>query len=161
MQWVKLSVALFLLLASAACATTKNTNKSYKPGAGYEMCADELSIGVKNVVYFDYNSSAINNDSKLIVETQAEFLIKSNARNIVVAGYCDERGTREYNMSLGTKRAEALKDALVAQGVDASKIKVVSYGKDQPNPAYQRKMPEEEGYQDYLKHNRRSVLIIE
>ncbi|MBF0629230.1 MAG: peptidoglycan-associated lipoprotein Pal [Magnetococcales bacterium] len=80
-------------------------------------------------VYFDLNSSIIDAQASNVLAQNARWLGK---RNVTVEGHCDERGTREYNLALGQKRADAAKQYLVSQGVDASRIKTVSYGKERP-----------------------------
>jgi peptidoglycan-associated lipoprotein len=163
MQFLKFSVACVLLMMGAACAPHKRSmSTSTDSMSSYPVVAsEELAVGVKNTVYFDYNSSKLSDEYKLVAESQAEWIKTNNIHSVVIAGYCDERGTVEYNLALGARRAEALKNALVANGVDKKKITVVSYGKDQPNPNYARKMPNEDGYQDYLSYNRRAVVTVE
>lgn len=162
MNLVKLLVTLSLVVSLAACSSNRAVRSSSVTDIGsFERVSEELASGVQSTVYFDYNSSKITDQYKLIAEAQAEWLIKNNIKSIVIAGYCDERGTREYNMALGARRADALKSALVTYGVDKKKIKVVSYGKDQPNPRCERKMQDEDGYQSYLECNRRAVVTVE
>ncbi|MBF0271679.1 MAG: peptidoglycan-associated lipoprotein Pal [Magnetococcales bacterium] len=80
-------------------------------------------------VHFDLNSSIIDARASDILAQNARWLGK---RNVTVEGHCDERGTREYNLALGQKRADAAKQYLISQGVDGSRIKTVSYGKERP-----------------------------
>ncbi len=93
--------------------------------------AEEL-ISLGDTVYFDYDSSALSAESKSTLSAQAAFLAANPALTIMVEGHCDERGTREYNLALGDRRATAARDYLVAQGVDAARIKTISYGKERP-----------------------------
>lgn len=87
---------------------------------------------VNAVVYFEFNSSDVNAEAKTFLKEQAEWL-KANPRAlIVVEGRCDERGTREYNLALGERRANAARSYLVAQGVASDRIKTISYGKERP-----------------------------
>lgn len=80
-------------------------------------------------VFFDLNSSIIDARASDVLAQNARWLGK---RNVTVEGHCDERGTREYNLALGQKRADAAKQYLISQGVDGSRIKTVSYGKERP-----------------------------
>jgi peptidoglycan-associated lipoprotein len=89
----------------------------------------------KNVgdrVFFDYDSSAINDEAKQTLEMQAAWLKKNPTVGLSVEGHCDERGTREYNIALGERRATAAKKLLVSLGVAANRITTISYGKERP-----------------------------
>ena len=83
-------------------------------------------------VFFAFDSSAISADSAEILNTQVKWLKKHHNVNVVVQGYCDERGTREYNLALGERRANAVKQYLVSHGVAADRISTISYGKERP-----------------------------
>jgi len=82
-------------------------------------------------VFFDFDKYNIRPDAKEGLQAQAE-LLKTNDQRVLLAGHCDERGTREYNLALGMRRANAAKQVLVANGVAANRIDTVSYGKDRP-----------------------------
>jgi len=89
-------------------------------------------MGVLKTVYFDYDRSAVRDDQRTVLVANAEWL-KANSRYVVeIGGHCDERGTTEYNLALGDRRANAIKDYLVGLGVDASRLEVVSYGEERP-----------------------------
>lgn len=83
------------------------------------------------IVYFDFDKSNIRPEFSAAIKANAQRLISTKA-TLVVEGHCDERGTTEYNLALGQKRAEALRQALVAEGVPAAQLKTISYGKEQP-----------------------------
>lgn len=83
-------------------------------------------------IFFAFDSSAISPDSAEILDTQVKWLKKHQNVNVVVQGYCDERGTREYNLALGERRANAAKQYLVSQGIAADRISTISYGKERP-----------------------------
>ena len=83
-------------------------------------------------VFFAFDSSAISPDSAEILDTQVKWLKKHENVNVIVQGYCDERGTREYNLALGERRANAVKQYLVSHGISASRISTISYGKERP-----------------------------
>ncbi len=83
-------------------------------------------------IFFNYDNAEINSDEKSVLSGDAEFLAKYNALKIVIEGHCDERGSEDYNMSLGESRAEQVKAALVQGGIGPERIKIISYGKEQP-----------------------------
>jgi peptidoglycan-associated lipoprotein len=83
-------------------------------------------------IFFDYDTYDIRSDAQATLAKDADFLAKNSNIKIVIGGYCDERGSDEYNLALGQNRADAAKNALVTAGVAASRIRVVSYGKEKP-----------------------------
>ena len=93
------------------------------------MCNDTDFFN--DTVYFDFDSSVLTAETVNTLNGQVEFL-KENEEQIVVAGHADERGTREYNIGLGERRANAVATYLETQGIEEERISVVSYGKDKP-----------------------------
>ena len=85
-----------------------------------------------DVVYFKLNSSSLDAQAKADLKAQAEWLKKNPKALIVVEGRCDERGTREYNLALGERRADMAANYLMANGVSSDRIRTISYGKDKP-----------------------------
>ena len=83
-------------------------------------------------IFFDFDKATIREDQKAAVAADAARLKASPTTKVLVEGHCDERGTAEYNLALGERRAKAMRDALVASGIDASRIRTVSYGKERP-----------------------------
>ena len=94
--------------------------------------ARDFMENAEDRVFFAFDSSAISADSAEILNTQVKWLKKHENVNVVVQGYCDERGTREYNLALGERRANAVKQYLASQGVAADRISTISYGKERP-----------------------------
>jgi peptidoglycan-associated lipoprotein len=92
---------------------------------------DLFAQSVKDV-YFDYDKADVRGDQQAAVQADAQFLGQHSNMNIIVEGHCDERGSTEYNLALGDQRASAVKSALTAAGVSASRIKTISYGKEKP-----------------------------
>lgn len=90
-----------------------------------------FSRNVKDV-FFDYDDSKISGDNQSVVSTDASFFSQHSGMKVLVEGHCDSRGSAEYNLALGESRAEAVKSALVGQGVSADRIKTVSFGKEKP-----------------------------
>jgi peptidoglycan-associated lipoprotein len=93
--------------------------------------ADLFARNVKDVL-FDYDKANIRTDEAPVAQADASFLVQHPAIKVSVEGHCDDRGSEEYNLALGTSRAETLKKSLLEQGVSAERIKTVSYGKERP-----------------------------
>jgi peptidoglycan-associated lipoprotein len=83
-------------------------------------------------VYFDYDADAVRPDQQAAVQGDAQFLNQHSNVQFTIEGHCDERGSTEYNLALGDRRANAVKNALVQGGVNTSRIKTISYGKEKP-----------------------------
>jgi peptidoglycan-associated lipoprotein len=94
--------------------------------------AEVKEIEVQDRIFFAYDAYDVSDDSKKILDTQVAWLKSDPTIKITVEGHCDERGTREYNIALGERRANAVKTYLTANGIDGSRIKTVSYGKERP-----------------------------
>lgn len=86
----------------------------------------------KRSIYFDYDSNVIEPEQRPVVETHGKFLARKSAVKITVQGNTDERGSREYNLALGQRRAEAVKQGLAAYGVTADQVETVSFGAEKP-----------------------------
>jgi peptidoglycan-associated lipoprotein len=92
---------------------------------------EEFKANVQDI-YFDYDAYDVRTDAQTILSKDAAYLSSHPNVRVVIGGYCDERGSNEYNLGLGQNRADAAKNALVAAGVAASRIRVISYGKEKP-----------------------------
>lgn len=92
----------------------------------------DLAVNIGDRAFFDYNSSVLNAEGKATLERQANWLKQYSNVNVTVEGHCDERGTREYNLALGERRAAAARNYLVGLGVAQSRISTISYGKERP-----------------------------
>lgn len=91
----------------------------------------------KRVVHFDYDSSELSNDDYQTLQAHAQFLMANANSKVALTGHTDERGTREYNMALGERRAKAVESFLITNGVNAGQLEAVSYGKEMPvNPGH-------------------------
>jgi peptidoglycan-associated lipoprotein len=93
---------------------------------------DPNNLLSKLTVYFDFDSSVINDDAMAVVKAHAQYLVSNGAAMMTVEGHCDERGTREYNIALGERRADAVRRVLIANGVSSNQLSVVSYGEERP-----------------------------
>lgn len=91
-----------------------------------------LPASVSRVVYFDYDSFAIKPEFQTLLDTHARFIRADRSKRIAIEGHTDERGGREYNLALGQKRAEAVRNALVLLGVPDAQMEAVSFGKEKP-----------------------------
>jgi peptidoglycan-associated lipoprotein len=103
------------------------TQSSIVPGS-----AEDLRVNVGDTVHFDYNKYAILDVDKATLQRQATWLAKYPSVRVTIEGDCDERGTREYNLALGARRANAVKEYLVSLGLAASRVETISYGKEHP-----------------------------
>jgi peptidoglycan-associated lipoprotein len=100
-------------------------------GAGAEA-GGMLAPGVPDRVLFDTNKSQLTPQDRSILDAQAAWLARNRTVTVLVAGNTDERGTEEYNLALGQRRANAARDYLVSKGIPGSRIRTISYGKDRP-----------------------------
>ena len=122
---------------AAASASSNTSSSSSSSGSGSASAdampsPDELLAKVGSTVYFDYDQSTLTSEAQATLDRQAAFLKENPSVRIVIEGHCDERGTREYNLALGDRRASAARDYLVAKGVNASRLTTISYGKERP-----------------------------
>jgi peptidoglycan-associated lipoprotein len=142
---MKLTTKILAMLSAvallAACETAPNSNGGANGAGGANgMGANgpmgsgngELAPGVSDRVFFDYDSSVIRSDGQDVLQKQADWLKSHSSTSVTVEGHCDERGTREYNLALGERRANAAKNYLVSLGVEKSRIQTTSYGKERP-----------------------------
>ena len=131
-------IALFAsILMVAGCETLGGGSSSDSPSYEYgDSKQANLQAYLQNEigdrVYFETDKHNINSASAYVLETQANWLKSTPGFQILVEGHCDERGTREYNLALGEKRATAVRDYLVIEGISPDRIRVISYGKEKP-----------------------------
>lgn len=101
-------------------------------GSALPGSPEDLVENVGDRVFFGYDSFSLTSEARSVLERQAEWLSQYSTLSITIEGHADERGTREYNLALGERRANAVRSYLVALGVNASRVSVVSYGKERP-----------------------------
>ncbi len=106
---------------------TSPTSSTIVPGS-----AEDLRVNVGDTVHFAYNEYNIEDNDKATLQRQATWLQKYPSVRVTVEGDCDERGTREYNLALGARRANAVKEYLVSLGVSSGRVETISYGKEHP-----------------------------
>jgi peptidoglycan-associated lipoprotein len=119
-------------LALGACSTAKKSAGSSGDVYTGNATVEYLASGVKDRVFFATNSSALTTASRDTLRKQANYLRKNKSLNVVLEGHADERGTREYNLALGEKRANSAKDYLMTYGISGKRVSVISYGKEKP-----------------------------
>ncbi len=123
----------FASIALSACATA--TKKSGKIASDVYTGSDTveyLASGVKDRVFFATNKSTLTTASRDTLRKQAAWMRKKKDLTFTIEGHADERGTREYNLALGERRANAAKDYLMTYGISGSRMSVISYGKERP-----------------------------
>lgn len=94
--------------------------------------ARDFMANAEDRVFFAFDSSAVSDNAAEVLDGQAKWLKDHKKVNVIVQGYCDDRGTREYNLALGERRANAIKQYLISQGVAADRVSTISYGKERP-----------------------------
>ena len=129
-------LALVAGLALAGCASKKVPNNAADLGLGANSAtpgsSQDFTLNVGDRIFFDTDSSAIRADAQQTLTRQAQWLNQYGNYAITIEGHADERGTREYNIALGARRAAATRDFLVARGVPAPRLRTISYGKERP-----------------------------
>ena len=126
---------VFATLILSACSTAKKTADIDGDVYTGKETVEYLASGVPDRVFFATNKSSLTTASRATLRKQATFLRKNKNLNVTIEGHADERGTREYNLALGERRANAARDYLMTYGISGKRISVISYGKEKPvNP---------------------------
>ena len=126
-----LLVTLATLILSACSTAKKSGNIDGDVYTGKET-VEYLASGVPDRVFFATNKSSLTTASRATLRKQANYLRKNKNLSVTIEGHADERGTREYNLALGERRANAAKDYLMTYGISSDRISVLSYGKERP-----------------------------
>jgi peptidoglycan-associated lipoprotein len=134
MSMIKALSALAAMFLIAACSNNDTQTASAASTTVTPGSVGDFRQNVGDRVFFDTDSSNVREDGRQTLNRQAEWLKKYGNYQITIEGHCDERGTREYNLALGERRANAARQYLIAQGIPASRLKTVSYGKERPDP---------------------------
>jgi peptidoglycan-associated lipoprotein len=145
-----LSIAAALLLVAACATESTDEGKTAGAGGSKSNAASSSSAGsvstvsaptagsaeefitIGDRVYFDFDKAEVRTSDAATLNDQAAWLKKYPNITIVVEGHCDERGTREYNLALGERRANAVKEYLMSRGISANRVQTISYGKERP-----------------------------
>lgn len=153
-----LSLFAAVLLVAACQQSQPTTGTNAGAGTGTTSSAtgggapQQQMVAAGNTIYFAFDRSDITAESRQVLLRQAALLNQNPSWTVTIEGHCDERGTVEYNLGLGERRANATKQALIALGVAAGRVNIISYGKERPvDPAHNE--------QAWAK-NRRAVTVV-
>ena len=128
-------LVVFATLILSACSTAKKSGNIDGDVYTGKETVKYLASGVPDRIFFATNKSSLTTASRATLRKQANYLRKNKSLNVTIEGHADERGTREYNLALGERRANAAKDYLMTYGISGKRISVISYGKEKPvNP---------------------------
>ena len=117
--------------AAASSSSTAVTEAATEAPSARTIAENQLA-SVGNTVLFGFDSASLTDAAQATLNRQAAFMQASPTLRVVIGGHADERGTREYNLALGERRAAATRDYLVAKGVNAARVRIISYGKERP-----------------------------
>lgn len=173
-MFYKFFISIFIVFFVAACAT-KPKDSADSSGSGSTSSSSDVSseegtitetdgsgivsgsqedliVNVGDRVFFGYDSSDLDSDALELLQDQVAWLKQNSDVSVTIEGHCDERGTREYNLALGEKRAQAVKNYLIGLGINPDRVSTISYGKERPAVV---------GSNDGAwSQNRRSVTIV-
>jgi peptidoglycan-associated lipoprotein len=130
LRGAKFAAAVLATLAIAGCA--KQTDQSALASAAIPGSQQDFVVNVGDRVFFDTDSSELSNQARATLDKQAQWLGNYNRYAFTIEGHADERGTREYNIALGARRAETVREYLVSRGVSGQRMRTISYGKERP-----------------------------
>ena len=152
-MFYKFFISIFMVLFVAACATTPkdsaDSSGSGSSSSGSDVASEgtitettgsgivsgsqeDLIVNVGDRVFFGYDSSDLDSDALELLQDQVAWLKQNSDVSVTIEGHCDERGTREYNLALGEKRAQAVKNYLIGLGINPDRVSTISYGKERP-----------------------------
>ena len=124
--------ALVAALAIASCASKPGDLQTGVVSSAAPGSQQDFVVNVGDRVFFESDSSDLTLQARATLDKQAQWLATYNRYAFTVEGHADERGTREYNIALGARRAQAVRDYLIARGVEAARMRTISYGKERP-----------------------------
>ncbi len=129
----KIVAVLFAALAISACASKPpGSDQAGLGGAAAPGSQQDFVVNVGDRVFFETDSSELTPQSRATLDKQAQWLQLYNRYAFTIGGHADERGTREYNIALGARRAQTVREYLTSRGIDASRMRTISYGKERP-----------------------------
>ena len=152
-MFYKFFISTLMVLFLAACATTPkdsaDSSGSGSSSSGSDVSSEgtitettgsgivsgsqeDLIVNVGDRVFFGYDSSDLDSDALELLQDQVAWLKQNSDVSVTIEGHCDERGTREYNLALGEKRAQAVKNYLIGLGINPDRVSTISYGKERP-----------------------------
>ena len=112
---------------SSSAETETTESASIEPGS-----QEDLIVNVGDRVFFNYDSAELDTDAQELLQDQVAWLKQYSDVSVIIEGHCDERGTREYNLALGEKRAQSVKNYIINLGISADRVATISYGKERP-----------------------------
>lgn len=133
LRGMRFAAMIVSVMFVAACAS--NPNGAGANGAGSASTpgsAQDFVVNVGDRVFFSTDSTELTPQSRATLDKQAQWLNQYNRYSFTIEGHADERGTREYNIALGARRAQVTRDYLIARGISAQRIRTISYGKERP-----------------------------
>lgn len=128
----RFAVAIATVLSAGACATNPNGDQSGLAGVASPGSVQDFAINVGDRVFFETDSTNLTVTARTTLDKQAQWLSRYPRYAFTIEGHADERGTREYNIALGARRAQTVRDYLTARGIAGSRMRTVSYGKERP-----------------------------
>ena len=144
-MFIRILISLFVMIFVAACGSTPKedsaaagsgesglTSVDYVSDGVRAGSSDDLIINVGDRVFLGFASHELTSDAQEQLQAQASWMKQYSNVTLTIEGHCDERGTREYNIALGERRAQAMKNYLIGLGVGADRLSTISYGKERP-----------------------------
>jgi len=129
----RFAAVLAAALAISACARNADDAQANAAGAATPGSQQDFVVNVGDRVFFETDSSELTTQARATLDKQAQWLTNySQYSQFTIEGHADERGTREYNIALGARRAQAVRDYLVSHGIQAQRMRTISYGKERP-----------------------------
>ncbi|MFY9694666.1 MAG: peptidoglycan-associated lipoprotein Pal [Xanthobacteraceae bacterium] len=131
MRGAKFVAIILATLAVAACAK-KDDQSAMNGAAAAPGSQQDFVVNVGDRVFFDTDSSDLSDQARATLDKQAQWLNNYNRYSFTIEGHADERGTREYNIALGARRAETVREYLISRGIAQTRMRTISYGKERP-----------------------------
>ena len=128
----KLAAVLVAVVGLAACANNPTGQQQAGAGAAVPGSAQDFVVNVGDRVFFESDSTELTPQARTTLDKQAQWLQHYNRYSFTIEGHADERGTREYNIALGARRAQVTRDYLASRGIDPNRMRTISYGKERP-----------------------------
>jgi peptidoglycan-associated lipoprotein len=128
----KFAVAIAAALAISACANKNADLTNSAMNAATPGSQQDFVVNVGDRVFFDTDQTDLSPQARATLDKQAQWLSQYNRYTFTIEGHADERGTREYNIALGARRAQTVREYLISRGIDAQRMRTISYGKERP-----------------------------
>ena len=132
LQGLKLAAVLAVALSMGACANKTGVGGDSMASAAVPGSQQDFVVNVGDRVFFESDQTELSPQAIATLDKQAQWLQQYNRYSFLIEGHADERGTREYNIALGAKRAQSVRSFLASRGIDPSRMRTISYGKERP-----------------------------